>query len=430
MTDSLTRRLRLTALAAFLCLLPLPALASSVDISRFRAEGDRVTLKVEVLDDKRKPIQDLNPDDFKVETEDNLKINTTLGVPDVEVILPKKPHLIILLDMSKSMIREDSAGVKKLQGAVDAIRELIAQVRADNLPVQISLVPFGYGCKFSYEVNEKTIKNNFYYARNSSLEKQLDKLSNVPLCAATNIYQPLAEAVSYLGKVRQSSQVLSDSVTQDESPPRLAVILLSDGYHNYQRNTEQQQFTELESVLKQNPQVTVHTLGYGTPLSEVIKDFNCSVPQPITVNKVIELCQQQLPKSKFEELTEFIVDEERLKQIADMTPGGIHEFPDNAKAVAKSLTTFLKTLREYDIIYQQPGADRASKHKTVVRVISPSRQLNLSSEPVNIGIKNMPLPLPERLGILVITVLLSLSVIFPFIKWSQKLKAEAEQGWR
>lgn len=66
MIDFSIQKLKLIALATLLASLPLPAMAASLEITRWRAEGDRVTLRVEVLDDRRIPIQGLKAEDFKV----------------------------------------------------------------------------------------------------------------------------------------------------------------------------------------------------------------------------------------------------------------------------------------------------------------------------------------------------------------------------
>ena len=76
-----------------------------------------------------------------------------------------------------------------------------------------------------------------------------------------------------------------------------------------------------------------------------------------------------------------------------------------------------------------PDADRASRHQIMVSAVSSSRQLNLASELKDIRLDNFiycSLPWQERLVILAITGLLLWGGIFSFIKWSLKLKADAE----
>lgn len=427
---------RLVPLAATLLgLLPLSATASTVEIYRTSSQGDRVTLKVKVLDDNRVPILGLKEENFRVETTNNRGRRITLEPPKISVLSPEESqpdpaYIIILLDMSGSMKHEDSGGVKKLDGAINAIREFINLAKADNLPAQISIVPFGEGgesCQYGYQVNEKNLEDNFLEATDSGLEKQLNELINVPVCASTNIYQPLAKAVSYLGKPNRFYQPASDINSEDKPPPKLAVILVSDGFHVSNRLNEQQQFQSLINVLKKNSQVTVHTLGYGESLSQLRHRAICSsslLNEQLTVDNVSSYC-----RLRGADINEFIVDQPRLKEIAQAT-GGIDEFSADAKAVAESLKKFFTTLREYEIIYQQPGADRATIHTTKVFSNSSERGLNnLVSDDKNIRMGNFlysSLPLSSRIGLFAFSILLGLAGLIPFMRWSQALKEQAE----
>ena len=420
----------LTALAATLLnLAPIPAIATTVKIDRWSTASDRVTLKVKVLDNNRIPILGLQEQEFSVKTKDKLDHPHTLQFPQIRVLSPEESHpqptyVAILLDMSGSMKQKDSAGVKKLDGAVNAIRKFIGLVKAENLPVEISIIPFGEGCNHSYQVTPKIINDNFKSTYDSELEKQLDELAKVPVCAATNIYQPLIKTVNYLGnRFPQSSSELD---SQDQPPPKLSVILLSDGFH-VDRNNEEYQFQKVTDALKQNSQVTVHTLGYGESLAHLQNRASCSKYIPddrLTVDDVANGCR--LLGSDIEE---FIVDEARLKEIAQTT-GGIHEFPEDAEAVAASLKTFFKTLREYEIIYQQPGGDRASRHPTKIAINSPNRGINnVESETEEIRMINFiyrSLTFTQRFPILIGTVIIGLAGILPFMEWSKKLKQKSD----
>lgn len=442
MIDFSIQKLKLIALATLLASLPLPAMAASLEITRWRAEGDRVTLRVEVLDDRRIPIQGLKAEDFKVKTTDSSG-NPVMVNPD-EIILTSSDqvqidpaYLVLLLDMSGSMKNKDLAGVEKLKSAIDGIREFIREVRDKRLPVSLALIPFGEdgsGCQYNFPVNEKIIAQNLFEARSSKIDERIQQLENInikSLCSATNIYQPLAEAVKYLGKFGNSLN--SNISIQDPPtiPPKLGVILLSDGYDVYREN-EPERFKSLLQVLGRNPQVKVHTMGYGEKLNE-LRDrankknrYNCPLAdEKLTVDNVRVRC-----RLSGEDIQEYIVDESRLTEIAETTEG-IHLFPGNPKEVIDSLRTFLTTLREYELVYRQPGADRASFHKTVAQVILPSRQLNLTSEPKNIRLNNFVYRSPswqERLVIFILIILLTLASVLLFIRWSQSLKAEAEQG--
>ena len=125
----------------------------------------------------------------------------------------------------------------------------------------------------------------------------------------------------------------------------------------------------------------------------------------------------------------FLVDQPRLQEIARIT-GGIHELPDNAKSVADSLIVFFKTLREYEVVYNQTGAKQARLYQTTVRVVSQARQIDATSDSLAVRLNNFGYYLPSWenfVGILVLTIFLSLAWLVPFYRWSQSMKKEAER---
>lgn len=438
MTDFSIHRLKLITLAALLVMLPFPATAGSLEITRWKTVGDSITLRVKVLDDRRIPIQGLKTQDFKIQTTDRSGNPVRVDPDQITLTSSDKVqsdpvYLVLLLDMSGSMKNKDLAGAKKLKSAINGIREFIREVRDARLPVNISLVPFGEGgprCKYNFPVNESVIKQNLSEVSSSKIDEQLQQLENIEVCSATNIYQPLTKAVQYLGALDNPLQLTVANQNMQNIPPKLGVILLSDGY-DVDRNNEPKRFNELLQVLRQNAQVTIHTMGYGEKLNDLRVRANKTNPnncplagKELTIDNVVNRCRML-----GENINEFIVDERRLTEIAEAT-GGIHLFPGNPKEVIDSLKTFLTTLREYELVYRQPGAERASLHKTIAQVRSPFRKLNLTSEPQNIRLNNFVYRSPswqERLVIFVIIVLLSLVTILLFIRWSQNLKAEAEQ---
>ena len=478
LVDRRVQRFSPVALAALLSpmllgLLPLSVLAGSVEIYRWETKEDRVTLRVKVVDDDRRPIEGLSLNNFKIEAQrlygnnnrqdvnsenddsqtfvlenqgisssdetSNNSINQTSSSNGrgtaVERIIkfltprqskPDPAYIAILLDMSGSMKHEDAEGIKKVDGAVGAIREFLGKVESDRLPFKVAIIPFGEGCSNSYRVNQNSFENNFYSASSNALYEELERLEKTEPCAATNLYQPVEEAAEFLGN-NVNYLVNQESPSTDNIQPRLAVILLSDGYHA-NREMEQRQFDKLMKALKRHSQISVHTLGYGEPLFNLYdrakcrQDFN---QDELTVDNIAYYCE--LPQK---DITEFIVDERRLKQIARAT-GGIHEFPNDALAVAENLKTFLTTLREYEITFVMPDADRASLHEIKVRVDSSARDLQLTSEPKVIRMSNFiyrKLPLRSRLGILGLTAIASVAGLVPFIGWSKSLKREAERN--
>ena len=416
---------------------PLTALGNTVEITLRSIKENQVTLRVKVVNQERVPIQGLKTEDFQIETTDKQGQPITLNPSQIKLISSKqtKPdpaYLIVLLDMSGSMKNKDSAQEVKLKGAIDGLKDFLAQIEKENLRVQISLVPFaekGGKCTINYQVTPSIIQKNFDSAPYSKTKNKLEELARVDVCGATNIYQPLSEAIRYLG-IEDNLQSIPTNETDEQPsvPPRLGVILFSDGFDVY-RSNEPQRFQNLQELMNQSPEVSVHTMGYGERLYQLRDRTKCPLSDSqLTVDNVRQVCKLY---NNYQEniIKEFIVDEPRLKEIADQT-GGISLFPGNPKEVIDSLRQFLTTLREYEIQFQQPGADRASQHKTMVKLDSSSRGLQgLASNEVKYRMNNFVddfLPLQQRLGIGVATILLGFGGFLLFSKWSKDLDQQSQ----
>lgn len=448
---SWTPKLKLGIVAFLLGFLPLPAFANSnIEVSPRPMDGDIITFKVRVVNDDNIPIEGLQTSDFKIETARiitkhqgtpiNLQfseINRFKLIPPGEELKPDPAYVVILLDMSGSMNVKDASGVKKIDGAIRAIRGFIKLVREKNLPVHISLVPFGESNKAedNYEVNQEIISQNLLSANSPKLDQRVAELASSSINAATNLYDPLKTAVKYLGNNSQEftrKENLNRDVNGEAEPipPKLAVILLSDGYHNSNRRTENQQFEKLEKVFQEHPSVRVYTLGYGESLRQLRKRaVDCNISYSLLDQKeAVDLIQSC--RIRGGSISNYIVDQPRLKQIAELT-GGISKFPPNAKEAVNSLETFFKALREYELQYKQPNAAPAEEYQVQVSINSSSRQLNLNAEPVKIRMPNISLyklPLiPDRLIILVLTLGILGGGLWWFNDWSKQLKDEAER---
>lgn len=445
MTDYLTRMLKLSAIAFFVSMIPVPVLAGSVEITRSIPDGDRVTLKIKVLNDENVPILGLTPQEFKILTTDkNFKpinpssVRFKLNPPEKQS-KPDPAYVILLIDMSGSMNKKekdvngnDLSKDRKIDLAVQGIKVLIEQAKQDKIPLKLAIIPFGEGggSKCEYLVNEKIITDRkFRELTDSELTNQLNQLANPEKepCAATNLYDPLAEAVKYLGTPEHFSDNSASLGAEEQPQPRLGVILLSDGYHT-NRNNEEQQFKDLQSVLKNNPEVTVHTLGYGESLANLVSRAQCkqklefSYGQEINVDDVTKNCLLFN-----DDITTFIVDERRLDEIAKTNPGGIYRHSPDAETLKKSLLTFLTTFSEYELIYRQPGAKRLTRHQTTIQVTS----LNLTSEPkeIRVCIRGCHIfDFEELLTILAATLLLFVLGVWLFIQWGKHIKNEFKKG--
>ncbi len=409
--------------------LPVLANSNTVEIIRDNSEQDDVTLKVRVVNDQRIPIRGLTVENFEVKTTLPNGQEVVLKEPDIQLIPPEETqpdptYLVILLDMSGSMKHEDDSGIIKLTGAINGVQAFLEAIETQNLPVKVALVPFGEGCNNSYPVTQEIIRESLESRPYLDTKSYLKKLANIDVCAATNLYQPLTEAVEFLGTDNRFQPDVSGVI------PRLGVILFTDGFDaDPNRDREETRFQDLKNTLEQQNHVTVHTMGYGESLSEVYNRADCDYNlsgEKLTVNNLLQWC-----RFIGKDIREFIVDQDRLQDIAQTT-GGISLFPENAQQVIDSLKTFLTTLREYEITYEQPNAEKAGSYKTQVIVNSETHQLEeLPSNPTTVRLKNFsyqPLSWWEHLLFLIITIIIGLVGINQFEQWSQNLKQQAKRN--
>lgn len=418
---------------SYLFMFPAFANSNTVKIIRKSSEEDKVTLRVQVINDQRIPIRGLTAGNVKVETILPNEEKVILQESDIDLISPEKSkpdptYLVILLDMSGSMKHEDDSGIIKLTGAIQGIRTFLEDIEAQNLPVQVALIPFGERgetCQQNYPVTQEIIRENLETSPYRITELYLSKLSKIDVCASTNLYQPLSEAVTFLGTEENLIENASEIV------PRLGVILFTDGFDaDPNRKREEKRFKKLKNTLAEYPQVTVHTMGYGEPLLQLYNRSLCEYElsdEQLTVNNLLAYC-----RLRKEDITEYIVDQNRLEEIAKTTSGGISLFPEDSEEVSESLKTFLTTLREYEITYQQPGAEKAQVYPTKVIVNSSKHGLDdVTSQLENVSLSNYlyaPLSVIERIGILILTIIMGVLGYKQFIKWSQNLKEKAKSN--
>ena len=369
---------------------------------------DRVTVRVKVKDELEKPVMGLNYTDFNLEVDgEKVELNNKDWKSPDETI-PPPAWIVVLLDFSGSMNQLDSRGNTKLDGAVKAIRKFI-QLSADRGGnTQIAIVPFGDSggnCK-GYPVNKKTL-DKFFSAGDFKLQNYLNYLAGLTPCAATNLYDPLEEAVRFLDNQQDTRFHLPEESTAPD--PRLSVVLLSDGYHN--KPNEERDFERLIGLLQSKSEIVVHTLGYGLTPEQLAKKYK-------VVNRRATRADLESGKIPAEEF----VDKEKLAQIAQAT-GGIAEFSGNARDIAESLQVFLNSLLgEYEISYTHPNAERGSKHKVSVAANSVLSE----PKPYIITVFGRSLSRPIRISTIVFTLLLlGLGGILPFNMWAKKLKYEA-----
>ncbi|MFB2804980.1 VWA domain-containing protein [Microcystis sp. BLCC-F209] len=409
--------------------------ANSVKILRAITDHDQVTLKVQVRDHRDLLVPGLQANNFTVlttaanQTEFKYRL-TPLTLPKITItppdqVKPDPAYLVILLDMSGSMDNRDESQQVKLQGAIEGIQKFITTIKTKKLPVEIALVPFGQGCAHSYPVDQTVIQKYLEAYPYKTTKTRLSQLANIDVCASTNLYQPLDEAVNFLTtseRFQQNSWGL---------PPRLGVILFTDGFDaDPDRNKEEQRFQSTLALLARSPHVTVHTMGYGESLTRLRARAQCAQElrgRPLTVDTLLTYCQ--LPWG--EDIREFIVDRSRLTAIAKET-GGIARFPRSAEEVSQGLREFLTALREYEISYPQPTADRLTIHQAKVIVNAPGRGMSsLISAPLEFQMPNYlyhSLSIWERLAIFLGTLVATVFGVRRFNAWSHQLKEESRRN--
>lgn len=334
---------------------------------------------------------------------------------DPKATNPPPVWIIVLLDFSGSMNEKDRSGVRKISGAIAAVRELIKNASARGGDTRISVVPFGLsgpGCKQGYNVDQTTL-DNFLPIEDAKLQNHLDYLNGLTPCASTNLYDSLAKAVKFFDN-SEDKRFYPPTDSDELLQPRLSVILLSDGYDDASPDDDQS-FHELSELLKRSSNVTVHTLGYGLTAKELGEKYHLGRPATRTdVGK-----GKAVPEEEF-------VDEGRLREIAKLT-GGISEFSANAKVVADKFRSFMdELLGEYEISYTEPNADRGSQHDVQVDVTSSEGTSTISEvKKYTIRVFGRPLPLKIRLIMLGILGILAIGGIVPFYFWGKSLKEEA-----
>jgi hypothetical protein len=383
-------------------------------------QEDKVTVRVKVSDPSDRPLVGLEETNFGLIVDGKpLSINPKNWKSPEEVI-PPPAWIIILVDLSGSMNELDARGTTKVAGAFKAVRkfnEILAE-RSKNAPdilkPKIAIVPFGDPGKdcAGYPVDKDSL-DKFFNAGDFKLTNYLDALSQEKPCASTNLYEPLSKAVRLLGNKKETRfYPLEDSGIPQ---PRFSIILLSDGYHNKPKEAED--FKELTTLLRRNPQVTVHTLGYGQTLEELGNKYKLNRPATRA-----DIDSKKVKEAEF-------VDQARLAEIAKES-GGIAEFSADAETVVAKLQLFLNTLLgEYEISYLQPNADRGSKHE--VKVVATVADKTAESPPAlyTISVFGRSLPLDIRLIILGLTIfLIGFGGVIPFVFWAKYMDDEANKA--
>lgn len=378
-----------------------------VDIVRTTVNDDQVTLRVKVTGEGDRPVMGLSHRDFGLQVEGNEVKFDRRDWKSPEESEPPPAWIIVLMDMSGSMLTLDSSGKTKLEGAMEATTQFLSILAERGGNTQVAIVPFGEGnekCE-GYKVTNQEL-DNFFSPNDVKLTNFLSYLASTKPCASTNLYKPLETAIKFLGNQEDTRFYLTEKQrNKGELEPRLSIILVSDGYHNFPNETED--FAELLEQLEDYNNIIVHTLGYGLTPQQLAKKYQ--LPKPATRE---DINKGKVPEAEF-------VDAKRLAEIAQKT-GGIAEFSGDAEDIAENLQLFLNALLgEYEITYIDPNPDRGATNKVTVEVLD----VKSEEKPYTIPVFGRTLPLNIRLLIFISTLIsLGLFGVLPFYFWGKFLK--------
>lgn len=419
-TASSIRRLSLTALITTYLIAPAWGQVKNAEITGSpRVEEDRVTLRVKVTGDQEKPVMDLSDTDFEIFVDGEAVPFRPEDWLNPEESTPPPAWIIVLLDMSGSMREQDELlKTSKLKGAIEAIRRFNTVAANRGGDTHIAIVPFGEsgsGCAESYPINTETL-DKFFPAGDFKLENYLQYLEGLTPCASTNLYDPVNTALRFLRDDPRFNPPEDPDLPENQQPipPRLSLILLSDGYHT--AGNEAQYKEDMENLIRANSNVIIHTLGYGLTPEQLGAKYKLG--RPATRNDVKDVNGGIIDSEEF-------VDQKALADMANLT-GGIAEFSRDSDAVADNLQLFLNALLgEYQITYNEPNPERGSKHDVYVEVISPDDGEVVASDPQSytMTVFGRTLPLTTRLGMLgVVFLVLGGLGWLPYWFWGQTLK--------
>jgi hypothetical protein len=303
----------------------------------------------------------------------------------------------------------------KLQASIEAIEKMSDQAAAKGSDIRFSLVPFGVegsNCpKGGYVVDSSTL-NNFELAGSQELQDQLGKIRRTKPCASTDLYNPILNAVQFLSNSENSE--LYPPEKSDKTPPRLGIILLTDGFHN--QGNDRQLLGDLKNVLTSNPDLTVFTLGYGLNPRELQQKFaeKCQLTRPVT-RADLRRCSDLEPE---------FTDEQPLKDIAKWG-NGFAQFGGNPTTIANNFLEALRSLLgEYQITFAAPKPRRGTTYSVKVAVDGVDAEQPRSYLVDNFG--RTPERLSRYLSGLGTLTLLGVAGWLPFYFWGKNIANNEE----
>lgn len=398
------------------------------EIIRQNEQQGEVTLRVKVTGDEKKPIMGLKKEDFDLTVVDtNTKKIVSPFDPDnsysdipfkfktPQEATPPPAYILVLLDMSGSMKCSTDLssketcnnnipkGKRKLDVAVSALQTFIDEAQKRGGNTNIAVVPFGYGC--DYQPIRKTDElDKFYNVSDAKVKNALNNLALKNPCDATNIYHSLEKSIEFLTNAGDKRfYPVDDKGNPLEPKPRLAVILLTDGFDTdpeYKRNRDKQKQTleEFKKKLRDNDQLTIHTLGYGLPFNALRKKY----------------AGRSIPENEY-------LDVDGLRKISQVTPNGIFAISGKEDEISKALSTFLDSiLGEYEITYQHPNPQRAR----VYQVSTVADKVVSQPEEYRVTVFGRTVSVPTYFGSVGLIAMLAGCWFIPYTLWKKKLQEE------
>lgn len=409
----------------------LPSIAAQVEVKP-KPIGDLVTLEVTVTDDNDEPIPGLDGEQGNFELSiDGKPLPQNRWTLTSYQKSPTPTKLVILLDTSNSMEEGDDTGQKRKLGAILAIEKI--QANFADQPVEVKLIPFGEdgdGCKNVPDsvpppVAESLRSEKFLKLSDPALTEQVNRLKDQTFCTSTDLYNPLIETLEYLQEEKKQA------IFQDE-PPKMAFIVLSDGFHSHKRtcqdNTDEQLFNRLTETANQAKDIPIYTIGYGLSPSSLRQEMReiLKVTNPPLDSQGF-ICQYQ-GHDKYQEITKKFIDHQRLQDISNLTDGGEYKTFASAAGVAEIMDKFVRTiLGKYEIKYRQKPATEGQTNWVVVKL----PRLKIESERTRVTLSNWSLK-PMKLEVLRMVFLVGIGGvivwIFVFMKWSKYLKDKQQRS--
>ena len=409
-----------------------------------REEQGEVTLRVKVTGNEDRPITALNKNDFQVKITDTKQGTTRTAPGDLnfvwqspDTITPPPAYILVLFDFSGSMqcstnlssqksCSEVPTGERKIDAAVKALENFLANIPLKaQATTHISLVPFGEEgkCSSIYKLinkankgtNKKTI-DDFLRSDDGKLGINLKNISSQIPCASTNIYYALTEGVNFLTNQKDTSfYPVDEKGNPKPEQPRLSIILFTDGLdtdpfipeEKKARQSQDRQIKKLRKLLERNPQIMIHTLGYGLTPEQLGEKYKLG--RSATWGDI----DKPVPKAEY-------LDVQGLENIGKLTTG-LSTVSADGEEIAEQLGEFLKSiLGEYEIKYEDPASERDNPYK--VQVIA--QGVSSKPAPYKAAGFGMKVPFPFYFVSWGLFLLFALLWLIPYEVWRRRLKQE------